>query len=625
MATTPPPPPSQSFSTFVSDAFAPLLASAGGAPETQRQLRAIAILHIYGKFVAVEELLTDLAERGHSPVDAADPWDSSASSSSAPDADRTSSGVTRKTRRARVLSTVDALRIKLERFLVLYTSTQWGNLAALAAANTDEELAAAELYASTVVSNAIVAAHADRTRRSVVSMQLQREQLRRMGVSAAALATDAAEMSRRASSATAAAAKPKRVSCLSASTRAKVRSAANKVLSQHIERKLSQQRKWSEIIEMGLEMKKTRRQSIAIPTFSLSSFDRMSLLAVGGGGRRYSQGRPPVLLMIGGGMSAGKSTAVKTMLSTSEFWKSHQESAVTVEADRFKIHDPVFRALTKTFHMGGTAAKLVHSHSTEAAEKLFIHAVNDARDIIFDGTMSWCPFVEQVVAMVQDGGSNFKRGRGWVPAAGDLPDLEEYFVRDLDSPRTARRPPYRIEVLGVTCGIDVAVARALRRTLETGRGVPLQSQLRSHRLFADNFARYVELADQTFLYDSTVPLATPVLVASSAEDHIVSIHHPTLFTRFSRRAHLDDRACDASSIFPDTTEAAAVAVEGESEEEAADVIDITVRKALADIASHFTSSAAEASVGERRQRRRCRKQLSMLGEEVGEEDEEEEY
>jgi hypothetical protein len=458
-----------SFAEHVVDALAAALRGDGVA-DVKHQLRAVAILHISGKFVAVEELLRDLAERGvKGDALRHDPWSAGADGVSAGDA-----RAARKAKRARRAGFVDAMRVKLEQLLVSYCATRWDELDALAAANGSEELAAAEAYAAEVVANAIAAAHADRTRRSVGSMRVQADQLRKMSKSSVELAAAAVATAAQA----AAAARRGRPSLLSASTRAKVRSATNKVLSMHVERKLSQQRKWAEIVEMGLEMKKRRRQSIAGAVLVRGSIDRQLVDATSSSlARRASAGRQPVLLMIGGGMSAGKSTAVKTMLSSSDFWRTHQASAVTVEADKFKMHDPVFQALTSTFHRGGGAAKLVHSHSTEAAEKLFIHAVNEARDIVFDGTMSWRPFVEQVVAMVRDGRFDYARGRGWIaPAAEGGAAVEEYFVR-VATPRAAPRPAYRVEVLGVTCALDVAVARALRRTLETGRGVPLRSQV----------------------------------------------------------------------------------------------------------------------------------------------------
>lgn len=44
----------------------------------------------------------------------------------------------------------------------------------------------------------------------------------------------------------------------------------------------------------------------------------------------------------------------------------------------------------------------VHEYSTHAASSLLVAALNEGRDVIFDGTMSWEPFVLQTMAMVRD-------------------------------------------------------------------------------------------------------------------------------------------------------------------------------------------------------------------------------
>ena len=40
-------------------------------------------------------------------------------------------------------------------------------------------------------------------------------------------------------------------------------------------------------------------------------------------------------------------------------------------------------------------------------------AVNQQRDIVFDGTMTWAPFVEQTIAMVRDHANCYRRGPGY--------------------------------------------------------------------------------------------------------------------------------------------------------------------------------------------------------------------
>lgn len=47
-------------------------------------------------------------------------------------------------------------------------------------------------------------------------------------------------------------------------------------------------------------------------------------------------------------------------------------------------------------------ASLVHSSSVKAALSLLVAAINEGRDVIFDGTMSWEPFVVQTIEMVRN-------------------------------------------------------------------------------------------------------------------------------------------------------------------------------------------------------------------------------
>ena len=41
------------------------------------------------------------------------------------------------------------------------------------------------------------------------------------------------------------------------------------------------------------------------------------------------------------------------------------------------------------------------------------HCIYRQKDVIFDGTMMWAPFVEQTIAMVRDHQRNYRRGPGY--------------------------------------------------------------------------------------------------------------------------------------------------------------------------------------------------------------------
>jgi hypothetical protein len=114
----------------------------------------------------------------------------------------------------------------------------------------------------------------------------------------------------------------------------------------------------------------------------------------------HSSVRSPVLLLMGGGMGAGKSTVVKEILKSS-FWSGVAGEVVVVAADAFKETDVIYQTLQSMDDVVGTA-ELVQQFSTDAASSLLVAALNEGRDIIFDGTMSWEPYVLQTIAMVRD-------------------------------------------------------------------------------------------------------------------------------------------------------------------------------------------------------------------------------
>ncbi|KAH9304588.1 hypothetical protein KI387_008992, partial [Taxus chinensis] len=242
--------------------------------------------------------------------------------------------------------------------------------------------------------------------------------------------------------------------------------------------------------------------------------------------------RHPVLLLVGGGMGAGKSSIVRDTLKCS-FWSCRAQNAVVVEADAFKESNLIYQALSSSGHQDMVeTAEFVHKSSTDAASSLLVAALNDGRDIIFDGTMSWEPFVKQTIAMVREvHRGRYRMGPGYqvdnnghvhekywelveeydsVSEAESLkqsttesPFLEEYTIskeRLLESKQS--RKPYRIELIGIICDAPIAVFRGIRRAILTRRAVRIRDQLLSHKMFANAFYDYCELVDQVKLYST---------------------------------------------------------------------------------------------------------------------------
>ncbi|XWS08857.1 hypothetical protein CRYUN_Cryun40dG0036300 [Craigia yunnanensis] len=231
--------------------------------------------------------------------------------------------------------------------------------------------------------------------------------------------------------------------------------------------------------------------------------------------------RSPVLLLMGGGMGAGKSTVLKDILKDS-FWAVAAANAVVVEADAFKEKDVIYRALSSRGHHNDMlpTAELVHQSSTDAASSLLVTALNEGRDVILDGTLSWEPFVEQTIAMARNVHKyRYRMGVGY-KVAEDGTITENYWEQVKEEEETQQenadqthRKPYKIELVGVVCDAYLAVVRGIRRAIMVKRAVRINSQLKSHKMFASAFPRYCQLVDNARLYCTNAVGGPPKLIA----------------------------------------------------------------------------------------------------------------
>ncbi|GMH36595.1 hypothetical protein BSKO_04468 [Bryopsis sp. KO-2023] len=272
------------------------------------------------------------------------------------------------------------------------------------------------------------------------------------------------------------------------------------------------------------------------------------------GGKR----RNPILLLLGGGMAAGKST-VREIIGSDDFWSKVCKEAVIVEADAIKNQDIVFQVLSGRLGNDPSVSALVHEYSTAAAESMLVAAVNDQLDIVFDGTMTWLPFVEQTIAMVRDHKHRYVRGPGYHKTeSGEI--REEYWKPDVeyDEEKLKEKLPYRIEIVGVTCDPGLAVGRGIWRKLRTGRGVPISSQLRSHRLFSENFEKIAKLVDSATLYHTgtclttfthTETIAPKIIAHSSNVTRGEMLVNPPMWNEFLTLKDTNDNANSRATLF----------------------------------------------------------------------------
>ncbi|XP_073143618.1 calmodulin calcium-dependent NAD kinase isoform X2 [Henckelia pumila] len=229
--------------------------------------------------------------------------------------------------------------------------------------------------------------------------------------------------------------------------------------------------------------------------------------------------RSPVLLFMGGGMGAGKSTVLKEILKE-PFWVGASGNAVVIEADAFKESDVIYKALSSAGHHDMLqTAELVHQSSTDAASSLLVTALNEGRDVIMDGTLSWVPFVVQTITMARNvHRRRYRMGAGYKDNNGVV--TESYWERDEEQEQgeTKKRRPYRIELVGVVCDAYLAVIRGVRRAIMCRRAVRVNSQLKSHKRFADAFITYCQLVDNARLYCTNALEGPPKLIGWKDKD-----------------------------------------------------------------------------------------------------------
>ncbi|TYI13664.1 hypothetical protein ES332_A08G073400v1 [Gossypium tomentosum] len=225
--------------------------------------------------------------------------------------------------------------------------------------------------------------------------------------------------------------------------------------------------------------------------------------------------RSPVLLLMGGGMGAGKSTVLKDILKET-FWAGAAGNAVVIEADAFKESDVIYRALSSKGHADMVhTAELVHQSSTDAASSLLVTALNEGRDVIMDGTLSWIPFVVQTITMARCvHRRRYRMGVGYKrkPDGTVIENYWEQIEEDQLQEGGKRRKPYRIELVGVVCEAYLAVIRGIRRAIMCRRAVRVQSQLKSHKRFANAFPIYCQLVDSARLYSTNALEGPPKLI-----------------------------------------------------------------------------------------------------------------
>ncbi|KAF3333079.1 Zeta toxin [Carex littledalei] len=262
--------------------------------------------------------------------------------------------------------------------------------------------------------------------------------------------------------------------------------------------------------------------------------------------------RSPVLMLMGGGMGAGKSTVLKE-IKKEAFWSGAAANAVVVEADAFKETDVIYCAISSKGHHDDMlqTAELVHQSSTDAASSLLVTALNEGRDVIMDGTLSWEPFVQQTIAMARNvHNQKYRMGVGY-KVEDDGTTTENYWEpvqENGSSDQVPERKPYRIELVGVVCDAYLAVVRGIRRAVIMGRAVRVKSQLKSHKNFASAFESYCELVDNARLFSTNSLGSTKLIGWKDGSSNLLV--EPTEYDCLHKVSQLNVDAASIHELYP---------------------------------------------------------------------------
>ena len=159
--------------------------------------------------------------------------------------------------------------------------------------------------------------------------------------------------------------------------------------------------------------------------------------------------------------------------------------------------------------------------------------------------MQWFPFVKQCVEVVRDDAN--------VYAFNNQNDTEVYFEKV--RARNEMRVPYWLQLVAVTVDPALAVQRAILRQIGTGRSVPIQSLLQSHKRFAQHFQDYLVMFDEVILYDANVRVELdkgerpPIIIHKKGRGMAPEIFDPEGYRNFLRHTGINENATGSVMLY----------------------------------------------------------------------------
>ncbi|XP_027912536.1 uncharacterized protein LOC114191377 [Vigna unguiculata] len=232
--------------------------------------------------------------------------------------------------------------------------------------------------------------------------------------------------------------------------------------------------------------------------------------------------RSPILLLIGGGMGAGKSCVLENVLKGALWSREATNAVIVVETNVFSETEIIYMALNSRVHHDDMlqTAELMHQSSTHVALSKLVTALNEGRDVIMNDTLSCESFIKQTIAMARNIHEyQYQMGVGY-KVAEDGTVTENYWERlhdtkeenqskEISNGKPCTKKPYSIALFGVVCDSYLAMVRIIRKAIITRSAVNINSQLKSHKMFANAFPRYCNLVDYARLCCTNVVGRSP--------------------------------------------------------------------------------------------------------------------
>lgn len=184
----------------------------------------------------------------------------------------------------------------------------------------------------------------------------------------------------------------------------------------------------------------------------------------------------PIAVFTGGGSGSGKSTILEKLVQSDSFYNK----VAVVDSDDIKTKAYYSDFLAYNAQDDGSAAARLHEESSNVAKRAVEAIQNAGNDYVKDGTLS---NYEKVKAQILD----------------------------------AKSKGYETRIVHVTIPVEEAIERAQERGKRTGREVPLDKIIQTHKDSTQTFIRLLNdgIVDDVKLYDNTGKL--PKLIFDSTK------------------------------------------------------------------------------------------------------------